>query len=206
LQSWEEGVITLQPEVVANRNAMVLGSNGSAQTRQLEFTSKIGANANRRFFFSYVRQYAYGDVSSAGSYLGNFPYPVVRDGLVSALPSEIPNRFLLWGTYSLPYKFMVNPHIELRNGFPYQPTNALQQWVETTGPQYRFPRYFSADLAVAKDFKVRETHAVRLTVTVQNLTNHYNPLQVHSNVADPQYGNFFGNYNRKYLLYFDVLF
>ena len=206
LQSWEEGVITLQPQVVDNRRAMVLGSNGSAQTRQAEFTSRIGANANRQFYFSYVRQYAYGDVSSAASYLGNFPYPVVRDGLVSALPSEIPNRFLLWGTYSLPYKFMVNPHLELRNGFPYQPTNALQQWVESTGPQYRFPRYFSADLAVAKDFKVKETHAVRFTVTVLNLTNHFNPLQVHSNVADPQYGNFFGNYNRKYLLDFDVLF
>jgi Carboxypeptidase regulatory-like domain/TonB-dependent Receptor Plug Domain len=206
LQSWEEGVITLQPEIVANRHALVLGSNGSAQTRQAEFTSRIGANANRQFYFSYVRQYAYGDVSSASSYLGNFPYPVVRDGLVSALPSEIPNRFLLWGTYSLPYKFMVNPHLELRNGFPYQPTNALQQWVESTGPQYRFPRYFSADLAVAKDFKVKETHAVRFTVTVLNLTNHNNPLQVHSNIADPQYGNFFGNYNRKYLLDFDVLF
>jgi hypothetical protein len=206
LQSWEYGMITLQPEVVDGRNAMVLGSGGSAETRQAEFTSRIGANGNRQFYFSYVRQYAYGDVSSASSYLGNFPYPVVRSGLVLALPSEIPNRFLLWGTYSLPYKFMVNPHLELRNGFPYQPTDALQQWVETAGPQYRFPRYFSADLAVAKDFKVREVHAVRLTVTVQNLTNHSNPLQVHSNIADPQYGNFFGNYDRKYLLDFDFLF
>ena len=206
LQSWEDGMITLQPEVVDGRNAMVLGSGGSAETRQMEFTSRIGAEGNRQFYFSYVRQYAYGDVSSASNYLGNFPYPVVRSGLVSALPSEIPNRFLLWGTYSLPHKFMVNPHLELRNGFPYQPTNALQQWVEATGPQYRYPRYFSADLAVAKDFKVRETHAVRFTVTVQNITNHFNPLQVHSNIADPQYGQFFGNYNRKYLLDFDVLF
>jgi len=206
LQSWADGMITLQPEVVDKRNAMVLGSGGAAETRQAEFTSRIGANGNRQFYFSYVRQYAYGDVSSASEYLGNFPYPVVRSGLVSALPSEIPNRFLLWGTYSLPKQFMVNPHLELRNGFPYQPTNVLQQWIETTGPQYRYPRYFSADLAVAKDFKVRETHAVRLTGTVQNITNHFNPLQVHSNVGDPQYGQFFGNYDRKYLLDFDFLY
>jgi len=206
LQSWEDGMITLQPEVVDGRHAMVLGSGGSAETRQIEFTSRIGAETNRQFYFSYVRQYAYGDVSSASNYLGNFPYPVVRSGLVSALPSEIPNRFLLWGTYSLPKKFMVNPHLELRNGFPYQPTDALQQWVQTTGPQYRYPRYFSADVAVAKDFKVREVHAVRLTMTVQNLTNHFNPLQVHSNTGDPQYGQFFGNYYRKYLLDFDFLF
>ncbi len=206
LQSWEEGMITLQPEMVDDRHALVLGSGGSAQTRQLEFTSRIGSEAKRQFYFSYVRQYAYGDVSSAAQYLGNYPFPVVRSGLVSALPSEIPNRFLLWGTYSLPKKFMVNPHLELRNGFPYQPTNALQQWVEATGPQYRFPRYFSADLAVAKDFKVKEVHAVRLTLTVLNLTDHFNPLQVHSNIADPQYGQFFGNYDRKYLLDFDFLF
>ena len=206
LQSWEDGMITLQQQMVDTRHALVLGSDGSAQTRQAEFTSRIGANANRQFYLSYVRQYAYGDVSSAASYLGNYPYPVVRSGLVAALPSEIPNRFLLWGTYSLPKKFMVNPHLEMRNGFPWQPTDALQQWVQTYGPQSRYPRYFSADVAVAKDFKVREVHAVRLTMTVQNLTNHYNPLQVHSNVADPEYGQFFGNYTRKYLLDFDFLF
>ena len=206
LQSWGDGMITLEPEVVDGRHAMVLGSGGSAETRQLEFTSRIGAEANRQFYFSYVRQYAYGDLSSASNYLGNFPFPVVRSGLVAALPSEIPNRFLLWGTYSLPKKFMVNPHLELRNGFPYQPTDVLQQWVQTTGPQYRYPRYFSADVAVAKDFQVRQEHAVRLTLTVQNLTNHFNPLQVHSNTGDPQYGQFFGNWDRKYLLDFDYLF
>ena len=206
LQSWEDGMITLEPEVVDRRHATVLGSGGSAETRQLEFTSRIGAEVNRQFYFSYVRQYAYGDVSSASNYLGNFPFPVVRSGLIAALPSEIPNRFLLWGTYSLPKKFMVNPHLELRNGFPYQPTDVLQQWVQTTGPQYRYPRYFSADVAVAKDFQVRQEHAVRLTLTVQNLTNHFNPLQVHSNTGDPQYGQFFGNWDRKYLLDFDYLF
>ncbi|HVP55064.1 MAG TPA: carboxypeptidase regulatory-like domain-containing protein [Candidatus Eisenbacteria bacterium] len=206
LQSWENGTITLQPEVVAGRNAMVLGSGGSAQTRQLEFTSRIGSEAKRQFFFSYVRQYAYGDVSSASQYLGNFPYPVVRSGLVAALPSEIPNRFLLWGTYALPKKFMINPHLELRNGFPWQPTDVLQQWVQTYGPQSRYPRYFSADVAVAKDFTVRQEHAVRLTLTVQNLTDHFNPLQVHSNIGDPLYGQFFGNWDRKYMLDFDFLF
>jgi hypothetical protein len=39
-----------------------------------------------------------------------------------------------------------------------------------------------------------------------DLTNHLNPLQVHSNIADPQYGTFFGNYGRHFLLDFDVLF
>jgi hypothetical protein len=207
LQSHEQDMITLQPEVVQNQNAFVLGASGSAHTRQAEFTARIGAASNRQFFFSYVRQYAYGEISDANSYLGNYPFPVVRNSLTASLPSEIPNRFLLWGSYSFPRKIMVSPHIEFRNGFPYQPTDAYQQYVAATfGPQYRFPNYFSLDLRVAKDIQVDPKHAVRLSGTVRNLTNHFNPLEVHSNIADPLYGDFFGNNGRRAVLDFDVLF
>jgi hypothetical protein len=207
LQSHEQNMITLQPEVVQNQNAFVLGASGSAHTRQAEFTARIGAASNRQFFFSYVRQYARGDISDANSYLGNYPFPVVRDALTASLPSEIPNRFLFWGSYALPKKFMVTPHVEFRNGFPYQPTDVFQQYVGATyGPQYRFPRYFSLDLRVSKDIQVDAKHAVRLSGTVRNLTNHFNPLEVHSNLADPQYGQFFGTNDRRAVLDFDVLF
>ena len=207
LQSHEQGMITLQPEVIQNQNAFVLGASGQAHTRQAEFTARIGAASNRQFFFSYVRQYAYGNISDANSYLGNYPFPVVRNGLTASLPSEIPNRFLLWGSYAFPRKIMVSPHAELRNGFPYQPTDVFQQYVAATyGPQYRFPKYFSLDLRVSKDIQVDPKHAVRLSGTVRNLTNHFNPLEVHSNLADPQYGDFFGNNGRRFVLDFDVLF
>ena len=207
LQSHEQDMITLQPEVVQNQNAFVLGASGWARTRQAEFTARIGAASNRRFFFSYVRQYAYGDISDANSYLGNYPFPVVRESLIASLPSEIPNRFLLWGSYAFPRKILLMPHVEFRNGFPYQPTNEFQQYLDAGyGPQYRFPRYFSLDLRVSKDIQVDSKHAVRLSGTVRNLTDHFNPLEVHSNIADPQYGVFFGNYDRRAVLDFDVLF
>jgi hypothetical protein len=207
LQSHEQNMITLQPEVVQSQNAFVLGDSGSAHTRQTEFTARIGEASNRQFYFSYVRQYAFGDVSDASSYLGNYPFPVVRNSLVASLPSEIPNRFLLWGTFALPRKFRITPHLELRNGFPYQPTDVLQQFLSaTSGPQYRFPRYFSLDLRVSKDIQVNAKHAVRLSGSVRNLTDHFNPLEVHSNIADPQYGTFFGNNDRRAVLDFDFLF
>jgi hypothetical protein len=38
-----------------------------------------------------------------------------------------------------------------------------------------------------------------------NLTNHFNALEMHSNIADPHYGDFFGNYPRRILLDFDFL-
>jgi hypothetical protein len=207
LQSHEQNMITLQPEIVQGQNAFVLGDSGSAHTRQTEFTARIGAASNRQFYFSYVRQYAFGDISDANSYLGNYPFPVVRNGLLGSLPSEIPNRFLLWGTFALPRQFRVTPHLELRNGFPYQPTDVFQQLLaETSGPQYRFPRYFSFDLRVSKDIQVNAKHAVRLSGSVRNLTDHFNPLEVHSNIADPEYGTFFGNTGRRAVLDFDFLF
>ncbi len=207
LQSHAQDTITLQPELIQNQNAFVLGASGSAQARQAEFTARIGAASNRQFFFSYVRQYAHGGISDANSYLGNCPFPVVRDSLIASLPGEIPNRFLLWGSYAFPRKIMVTPHVELRNGFPYQPTDQYQQYIAATyGPQYRFPRYFSLDLRVSKDIQVDPKHAVRFSGSVRNLTNQFNPLEVHANKADPLYGNFFGNNGRRAVLDFDVLF
>jgi len=209
LQSHEHDMLTLQPEIVQQQqqHAFVLGGSGLAQTRQTEFTARIGAASNRQFFFSYVRQQAYGDINAANSYLGNSPFPVVRGNLTASLPSEIPNRFLFWGSYALPRKVLMSPHAEFRNGFPYQPTDVFQQYLAATGgPQYRFPTYFSLDLRVSKDIQLDPKHAVRLSGTFTNLTNHSNPLEVHSNIGDAQYGTFFGNYGRRFVLDFDVLF
>jgi hypothetical protein len=206
LQSEAEGLLTLQPQTVQGINALVLGAEGAARTRQLEFTSRLGVEHKRQLFFSYVRQHARGDIGDAASYLGNLPVPVVRENLVASLPSEIPNRFLFWGTYSLPRKFTLIPKFEYRNGFPYQPLDVFQQYMALTGAQPRFPRYFSMDMRVSKDLQVSAKHAIRLSGTVLNMTGHFNPLEVHANFADPAYGTFFGNYDRKLMLDFDFLY
>jgi hypothetical protein len=99
------------------------------------------------------------------------------------------------------------PRIEYRNGFTWQPVDQLQNYVSlASAAQPRYPRYFTADFRVGKDFSVGSKHAVRISVTFRNLTNHNNPLQVHNNSYDPQFGSFFGNYGRHELLDFDFLF
>jgi hypothetical protein len=206
LQSTAQDMITITPEPVGTKGVFVLGSSGEARTRQLEFTARIGPKETRQFFFSYVRQHAEGDVTDANGYLANFPFPVVRQNLVASLPAEVPNRFLLWGSYSLKRGWTITPKVELRNGFPYYPTDVLQQYVAGLSYQSRFPRYFSGDVRVSKDIKVSAKHAIRLSGTMLNITNHFNPLEVHGNIADPQYGYFFGNYNRKFVVDFDFLY
>ena len=43
-------------------------------------------------------------------------------------------------------------------------------------------------------------------LTGTNISNHFNALAVHENIADPEYGVFFGNYHRHYRGDFEVLF
>jgi hypothetical protein len=207
LHSDASNQLTLVPQIAPAFSALVLGGSGAAKSRQLDLTAGIGANKQRQFFFSYVRQSARGELTDAASYLGNFRFPVVRPGIVASTEGEIPNRFLLWGTSTLPWRMRVSPHIEYRNGFPYQPTDRLQQYAALASQiQPRFPKYFSLDARVSKDFNIGPKHAVRLSVSGINMSNHDNYQQVHGNTADPLYGTFFGNYGRHVLADFDFLF
>ena len=47
---------------------------------------------------------------------------------------------------------------------------------------------------------------LRLSGTANNITNHFNALAVHADIADPQRGIFFGNYKRRYRGDFEVVF
>jgi len=47
---------------------------------------------------------------------------------------------------------------------------------------------------------------IRLSVTGNTLSNHFNALAIHANVADPLFGTFFGNYPRRFRADFDVIF
>jgi hypothetical protein len=97
------------------------------------------------------------------------------------------------------------PILEYRNGLPFSTIDSLQAFVGEVNSQ-RFPSFFSFDSRVSKDFQVSPKYALRFSVSSFNLTNHFNPLDVRRNNADPQVGTFFGNNQRRFRLDFDVLF
>jgi hypothetical protein len=108
----------------------------------------------------------------------------------------------------VPFKnFQLLPTVEFRNGFPYVAADQYQNYAGIPNSDAtRFPHFFSVDARLLRDFKVTAKYTVRLSLTGFNLTNHFNALAVHSNVDDPQYGVFFGNYHRRYRFDFEVLF
>jgi hypothetical protein len=205
LQSNSYGIVIVTPKVVQGRDAFVLGGNGKSGYRQLELTTRWNIRDGQQLFFSYVRSRTQGDLNEFNNYLGNFPFPVMRPNQYTNLPGDLPNRFLAWGLVRLPWKMRIAPLVEYRNGFPYAVTDAAQNYVGTPN-KTRFPNFYSLDSRVSKDFKLNDKYSVRFSVSGFNLTNHFNPITVHSNIDDPQYGLFFGNYKRRFRLDFDVLF
>src|SRR5439155_4240637 len=47
---------------------------------------------------------------------------------------------------------------------------------------------------MSKDIKLLAKYTARLSVSVLNVFNHFNPLDVHANTADPLLGVFFGHF------------
>jgi hypothetical protein len=202
------GLVVVEPDQLGDVNEIVLNGDGKSRYRQAEVTARFAWKEGQQLVVSYTHSRAEGNLNAFDSFLGNFPTPVVRPDLYSNLPGDIPNRFLIWGRLKTRvWNLEALPIIETRNGFPYARLDALQNYVGVPfSDSTRFPFFFSADVRLMKDFKVNPKYTLRLSLTALNITNHFNALAVHDNIADPQYGMFFGNYHRRYRFDFEVVF
>jgi hypothetical protein len=207
LESHGNGLITISPQVVQGQNAFVLARDGSSLYRQFELTAQFSFQPNRMIYASYVRSVSEGSLNEADTYLGDFSSPFIRGNLYTNRAGDIPNRFLTWGSVALPWKVTIYPMVELRSGFPYQSVDVYQNYIQSMKAESgRFPTYFSADARVAKDIRLDSKYTLRPSISINNITDHFNALEVHSNTSDPQYGQFFGNYDRRMRVDFDLVF
>ncbi|MCU1222545.1 MAG: hypothetical protein JWQ42_638 [Edaphobacter sp.] len=207
LESHGSGLVTISPKVVQGQNAFVLVGDGSSKYRQFELTAQLSLQPNNRIYASYVRSLSKGTLNESDTYLGDFSSPFIRGDLYTNRAGDLPNRFLTWGSVALPWKVKVYPMIEWRSGFPYQSVDVYQNYIQSMkADSARFPTYFSADARVAKDIKLNSKYTLRPSISITNITNHFNALEVHANTADPQYGQFFGNYDRHMRFDLDLVF
>ena len=208
LQNVSNGLVILNstsPDSATQTSRTLLSGNGTGRYRQFDVTARIRTGDKRELFFSYVRSRATGDLNDFAGYLGSFPNAIIHPNQVATLPTDLPNRFVAWGSLQLPRKFGLAPVFEYRNGFPYSAVNEYQRYVDVPNSR-RFPNFLSADARVWRDFRVNAKYSVRLSVSGFNLTNHFNPEAVHWNTADPAYGMFFGEHHRRFTADFDFLF
>jgi hypothetical protein len=205
------GLVVLEPELLGTTGEVVLNGDGKSRYRQAEITAKFSWKDGQHLTLAYTHSRAEGNLNTFDTFLGNFPTLLVRPDLYSNLPADLPNRFVLWGHANTRiWGLQMLPIVEYRNGFPYARLDAGQNYVGVPySDSTRFPNFLSADVRLTKDVKISQIsskYTFRFSLTVFNVTNHFNALAVHDNIADPQYGIFFGNYQRRYRGDFDIVF
>ena len=205
LQSKSEELIVVSPRVTTDEKAFVLRGDGNSRLRQFELTAAGSWGKESLINLSYVRSQSIGNLNEFSNYLANFPPAVILPDAHTSLPGDAPHRLLGWGAMAFPAKIRLMPKLEYRSGFPWSSLSPAQQYVGEPN-KARFPPFLSLDARVTKDFRVNDKYSVRFGVSGSNLTNHFNPISVHSNTGDPAYGVFFGEYRRRYTADFDVLF
>jgi hypothetical protein len=188
-------------------NVHALGGGGQSKYRQFELTARINWKNGQEMMLSYVRSKAEGDLNTFGTYLGDFPPMPIHPNRFSNLRGDIPNRFLAWGFINMPWKARFAPVFEYRSGLPYAILEERLNYVGTPfADKTRFRSYAALDERMSRDFRVTSKYKVRISASVLNVLNHFNPLDVHANTADPLFGTFFGHYKRRYRADFELLF
>ncbi len=201
-------IYVINPEVaMSGQSAIVLRSSGKANYRALELTARFARTEKYAINVSYTRSRARGDLNYFNTYFGDFGDPIIRPNQFSYLPFDVPHRFIAWGTVSLPRRITFAPIIEARSGFPYSVRDGAQNFVGVRNAiTTRFPFFFAFDAEISKEFQMTKKYGVRLSLRGFNLTDHFNPRDVRSNIADPRFGQFFASYRRYLTGGFDIIF
>jgi TonB dependent receptor/Carboxypeptidase regulatory-like domain len=205
--SQTENNYIVQPRAHASgTGAILLSSTGESRYRALELTGRIGP-ADHSLNVSYTRSRARGDLNDFNASFGDFASPIIRPNQYSNLPEDTPNRFLAWGSFVLPRRITIAPVFEARSGFPYSIRDESQNFVGVrNADSTRFPTFVAIDAEAGKEFRVSRNYGIRLSIRGFNLTDHFNPRDVHSNVADPLFGQFLASYHRYFAAGFDIVF
>jgi hypothetical protein len=201
------GGILLLPDVRHGIDVHVLSGGGRSVYRQLELSAKMTWKGGQQLLFSYVRSKAQGDLNTFSTYINDFPTIPLRSSYYSNTRGDMPNRFIAWGLLNTPWKMRLAPVFEFHTGQPYAIVQPNRNYVGIPySDQTRFRNYINLDERLSKDITVKSKYTARISLSVLNVLNHFNPLDVHANTADPLMGTFFGHYKRRYRADFELLF
>jgi hypothetical protein len=177
---------------------MGLTNTGSSHYRELEATAHYNFRERDQINASYLWSSTRGDLNSLSNVYIPFAAPVIRPNLYGILASDVPNRFVAWGIFALPWKLTFSALVDVHSGLPYSAVDVQQEYVGAPNSR-RFPEFFSLDLKLYREFRVPffkgkngKPHHIRLGVYTLNVTNHGNFNAVYNNVASPNFGQFVG--------------
>ena len=185
--------LVLNPETVANSNFLSLANSGRDFYREFQITGRYQIG-RQTLNASYVRSKATGDLNDFNQFFGNNPQAVIRANARGAASFDAPNRFLVWGEFSAPWRVTLTPVLDIHTGFPYSLVNEAREFVGPRNDQ-RFRGFNSFDLQAYRQFRLPFTkeRKVKVGLGVFNLFNHANPRDVQNDLDSPRFGEFFNS-------------
>lgn len=189
---------------------LLLSNTGNSRYHEFESTVRARVSEKADMNFSYVHSLGRGDLNTMGQIFVPFEQPVIRPNTFGDLPSDIPNRFVAWGQFRIPWQITASPIFDIHDGFPYSAVDALQNYAGVPN-SLRFPAFASLDLKLSKDFSLPliswlKKHKFRGAIAVYNVTDHTNPRDVYNNITSPFFGHFVGFQHRSIETWFDVIY
>jgi len=188
----------------AGQNSFLgLTNTGSSHYREIESTVRFTVHEHHEVNASYIWSRTRGDLNSLSDVMIPFLEPVIRPKVYGILPSDVPNRVVAWGVFSLPKQFTFSPILDVHSGYPYSNVDVLENYAGTPNGQ-RFATYLSLDVKIYRVLQVPflraksgKVHHIRLGFYALNVTNHGNFNAVFNNVAAPNFGQFVGFLDRR---------
>ena len=190
-----------------NRNYLTLSNKGRDTYREWQFTARYRLRGSGHLTASYVRSSSIGDLNDLGSIYGPTPSVLIRANERAPLTFDVPNRFLVWTEFPVPWGLRAVPVFELRDGFPYSNIDENRDFVGARNRAGRFPLYKSLDIQVTKLIEVKwrgKNRRFRAGLRLFNLLNTSNPQDIQNNLASPLYGVFYRGVKRKIRAVFEL--
>lgn len=186
------------PGDAGSESFLALANSGVSRYHEFEANLRFQPVRRSDLSLSYVWSRSRSDLNTSSEIFVPFEQPVIRPNAFGIAPSDVPNRFVGWGTFQLPWEITLSPLVDVHTGFAYSNVDVLQNYVGRPNSQ-RFPTFFSLDARVYRDFHLpvpglnRSSHRkIRLGLYSINATNHKNYRDVFSNVTSPSFGRFTG--------------
>ena len=191
-------VVNPVQNVFGSNGLLGLFSTGKATYHEVEATLRFRPAKQADLNVSYIWSRARGDLNTMSDVFVTFQQPVIRPNVSGILPSDVPNRVVVWGAVHLPWQLTLSPVVDVHTGFVYSDLDVLQNYVGTPNGQ-RYPTFFSFDAQIYRDFRLhlpfvgnRSRHKIRLGAYSINLTNHGNFNDVYNNITSSVFGQFVG--------------
>ena len=176
---------------------------GESKYRQADITAHYRFGERADMSLSYTWSRARGVLNTLSDTLVPFQIPVIRPNVTGIVSSDVPNRVVASGFFRLFWNMVISPVGDIHSGLPYSNVDVLQNYVGVPNGQ-RFPRYFSLDARLYREFSLHlshkegaKKHKVRLGVYSTDITDRLNPHDVFSNITSPNFGRFAG-FQRRY--------